>query len=251
MPHPVGAFASRHLSSRNPLIGMPDGYPIEYPLGFSISGSIEHADYRAAMVSLPVAHEDYVPEPTSRLRPVLGAGVTPTAGVHLGTSVTWGPYLNETLAPALLGRRSWTSFRQRVMAIDAELSRGYLETHAELARSSYDVPRRDTPLGGLTYYVEAKYTVAPRIYVAARYERNEYPYIQPFGDSSWIAQATNLYDGEVGVGYRVTSSRLLKLTYRSDRWRVDPAMRVFLRDGRALAMQLSQAFDIGELIDRR
>ena len=251
MPHPVGAFASRYLSSRNPLIGVPDGYPLEYPLGLSVSGSSEHVDYRAAMVSLPVTHEGYLPEPTSRFRPALGVGLTPTAGVHLGTSVTWGPYLNDTFGPALLGGRLWSSFRQRVVGIDAEVSRGYLETHAELARSSYDVPRRDTPLDGLTYYVEAKYTVAPRIYVAARYERNDYPFVQPFGDSSWTAVATNLYDEEVGVGYRVTASRLLKLTYRIDRWRVDPAMRVFLRNGRALAMQVSQAFDIGELIDRR
>jgi hypothetical protein len=251
MAHPIGAFASRRFSTRNPLIGTPDGYPTQYPLGVSVSGSTAQVDYRAAMVSLPVSHEYYVPDPTSRLRPALGAGLTPTAGVHLGTSVTWGPYLNETLSAALLGGRAWTSFRQRVMAVDAEVSRGYLETHAELARSSYDVPRQASTVRGLTYYLEAKYTVAPRIYVAARYERNDYPYIQPFRDSSWIASATNLYNGEAGVGYRVTSSRLLKVTYRRDRWLVDPAMRVFLRDGHALAMQVSQTFDIGELIDRR
>jgi hypothetical protein len=251
MAHPVGAFASRRFSTRNPLIGTPDGYPTRYSLGVAVSGSTQHVDYRAAMVSAPVTHEDYMPDPTDRLRPALGAGVSPAAGVHVGASATWGPYLNDELSSTLLGGRPWHSFRQRVVAMDAEVSRGYLETHAELARSSYDVPRGEKAVDGLTYYLEAKYTLAPRVYIAARFERNDYPYIQPLGDSSWIARATNLYNGEAGVGYRVTSSRLLKVTYRTDQWRVDPATRVFLRDGRALAMQLSQAFDVGELLDRR
>jgi hypothetical protein len=52
MPHPVGAFAPRRFSNRNPLIGAPDGYPLQYPLGVSLSGETQHADYRLAMVSL-------------------------------------------------------------------------------------------------------------------------------------------------------------------------------------------------------
>ena len=164
--------------------------------------------------------------------------------------MTWGPYLNDELAPGLLGGRAWDSYRQRVVAVDAQVSRGYLETHAELARSSYDVPSRSTPLYGLTYYVEAKYTVAPRVYVAARYERNDYPYMQPLSDSVWLAKSTNLYDGAMGVGYRITASRLIKVSYRADRWRVDPVTRAFLHDGRALAMQVSQAFDVADMLRR-
>ena len=30
---PVGAFAGRRMSNRNPLIGAPDGYPVTYPYG--------------------------------------------------------------------------------------------------------------------------------------------------------------------------------------------------------------------------
>ena len=251
IPHPIGTFASRQLSSRNPLIGTPDGYPVQYPLGVSVSGATDRVDYRAALVSLPISHESYMPDPSSRYRPAVGGGVTPTAGVHVGVSATWGPYLNETLSTALLRGRRWDSFRQRLVAVDAEVSRGYLETHAELARSSYDIPQRDGTLAGLTYYLEGKYTIAPRVYVAARYERNEYPYVQPVSDSSWVARTTNLYNGEAGVGYRLSAARLLKVTYRTDQWRVDPTTRLFLRDGRALAMQVSQAFDVGDMLDRR
>ena len=34
----VGTFAPRHLSTRNPLIGTPDGYSLKYPVGAEVSG---------------------------------------------------------------------------------------------------------------------------------------------------------------------------------------------------------------------
>ena len=248
--HPVGAFASRRLSNRNPLIGAPDGYPVQYPHGVMISGSASRLDYRAAAVSLPVSHENYAPTPSPRLRPALGAGITLATGVRIGTSATWGTYLSDSLTPALLGNRLWESFQQRVMALDAQVSRGYLETHAEMAWSRYDVPSGPDPLHGVTYYLEAKYTFSPRVYAAGRYERNDYPYLQPLPNGAWIASETNMYNTEAGIGYRFTPTRLVKLTYRADQWRVDPISRSFLPDGRAFAIQVSQGLDFSDLFRR-
>jgi hypothetical protein len=243
----VGTFAARRYSTRNPLIGMPDGYPLQYPLGVQASGARGPFDYRAAVVSLPVQHEGYTPVPTPTPRPALGAGFTPTVGARFGVSATWGPYLNRDLAPTLLAGRSWRAYNEGIYAADAQLSRGYLELHAELARSSYEVPEGATGIRtvrGLTYYTEAKYTLTPRLFAAGRFERNDYPYIQPVSDAAWIANPTNMYDGEAGVGYRVTSRTLLKASVRSDRWDVPPEMRAFLGNGTALALQLSQSFDV-------
>ena len=64
----IGTFAPRHYSTRNPLIGEPDGYTIDYPLAIKLSGEATHFDYRAALVSLPTSHDTYQPEPTGRLR---------------------------------------------------------------------------------------------------------------------------------------------------------------------------------------
>ena len=244
MPHPVGAFASRRFSSRNPLIGTPDGYPLQYPLGAALTGSTQRIDYRAALVSLPITHEGYLPDPTPKMRPAIGGGITPTAGIRIGGSATWGPYLNDSLTPGLLAGRRWDAYRECVIAADAQVSRGYLETRGEIAWSSYEVPARAALLRGLTYYLEAKYTIAPRVYVAARYERNDYPFMRPASDSAWLAQATNLYDGEVAIGVRLAPSRLVKLAYRADSWRVEPWLRSFLRDGHSVALQVSQAFDL-------
>ena len=243
----IGTFAARRYSTRNPLIGMPDGYPLQYPLGVQASGARGRFDYRAAVVSLPTYHEGYTPDPTPAPRPALGVGLTPTIGARIGASATWGPYLDRDLAPTLLAGRSWRAYNERIYAADAQLSRGYLELHGEIAKSSYEVP--DGAAGirtvrGLTYYTEAKYTLTPRLFAAGRFERNDYPYIQPLSDVAWIANPTNMYDGEAGVGFRVTSRTLVKASVRSDRWDVPPEMRSFLGNGTALALQLSQSFDV-------
>ena len=44
MTQPLGAFASRRYSIRNPLIGVPDGYPVQYPLGVQVSGARGRVD---------------------------------------------------------------------------------------------------------------------------------------------------------------------------------------------------------------
>jgi len=243
----VGTFAARRYSTRNPLIGIPDGYPLQYPLGIQASGASGPFDYRAAVVSLPVQHEGYTPEPTPTPRPAIGAGFTPAIGARIGVSATWGPYLDRDLAPTLLAGRSWRAYSEGIYAADAQLSRGYLELHGELARSTYEVPDGDAGIKtvrGLTYYTEAKYTLTPRLFAAGRFERNDYPYIQPISDVAWVANPTNMYNGEAGLGYRLTSRALLKASVRSDRWDVPPEMRSFLGNGTAFALQLSQSFDV-------
>ncbi|MDB4876967.1 MAG: periplasmic sensor hybrid histidine kinase [Gemmatimonadetes bacterium] len=241
----IGTFASRRFSTRNPLIGLPDGYSLDYPLGAEISGETTHLDYRAAMVSLPADHVGYVPSPTPRLRPAIGGGITPFVGLRVGASFTAGSYLNRDLAAAQYGATDWTEYQQRVFALDASFSRGYLETHAEFARGNYDVPGRTTGLTGYTYYGEAKYTLSPRLFVAVRLERNKYPFIRPAQTVSWSSRLTDFVDGETGVGYRLTSSTLLKASVRADRWWIRPGTPGFYgQGGHAIAMQLSQAFDV-------
>ena len=244
--YPVGAFAARRFSNRNPLIGQPDGYPVEYPLGAQISGVAKWLDYRAAVVSLPIYHDSYEPNPSAAARPAFGIGVTPTIGVHLGASGTWGPYLNDGYTPAELGGsgRTWSDFHQRILAFDAAASRGYLELHGELGRAWYDVPTIGNS-SGTTGYAEAKYTLAPRWFVAARAEVNDYPFIASFAPGVWTASRTDLNDYETGVGYRVGLSTLLKVSYRWDKWDVTPQNYTFVRPGgKAIAVQVSQAFDV-------
>jgi hypothetical protein len=251
MPSPVGAFAGRRFSTRNPLIGMPDGYPVQYPVGAVASGTAGWVDYRGGAVSLAVAHPGYTPVPDRAINPVIGAGITPVVGVRLGVSGTVSSYLNKSFTSAQLDARDWTSYHERIGALDAELSRGYLELHGEWARSEYDVPRRVGPARGTTYYVEAKYTISPRFFLAARRERNNYPFIAAFG-AAWASSNTDFHDTEVGAGVRLSPSTLLKGSYRTDTWVVTPANSAFIKPGgHAVAIQLSQSFDVMDLVTRK
>ena len=245
----IGTFASRHFSTRNPLIGEPDGYTLDYPYGVKVSGEVTHADYRIALVSLPTTHINYQPTPTGRLRPAVGFGVTPMVGLRIGGSFTVGPYLNSALDSTLPASKPWTDYNQRVAAVDFTFSRGYLETHAEGARGSFDVPGRTTPIAGFNYYGEAKYTLSPRFYLAARVERNKYPFIRRTA-TAWVSRLTDFVDGEAGIGVRLTTNTLLKGSYLADRWWVAPTAGFRGQGGHAIALQLSQAFDVMGLLER-
>jgi hypothetical protein len=244
----IGTFAPRHFSNRNPLIGTPDAYSLQYPVGAVLSGDFKYADFRAGAVTLPATHAGYVPTATPRLRPAIGAGVTPFVGVRLGGSWTEGPYLNDALSPLDLRDRSWSHYHQRVFALDAKASHGYLETFAEAARATYDVPGRAGAIMGYTYYGEVKYTFTPRFYVATRVERNAYPFIRSSA-GNWTARRVDFVNGELGVGYRAAAATLLKLSVRGDRWWVADNASGFLgRGGPAVVFQVSQSIDVKRLL---
>lgn len=250
-PSPVGAFANRRLSTTNPLIGSPDGYAVTYPWGAQVSGTTSHFDYRAALVSLPVTHEDYSPDPGPAVRPALGGGYTPVPELRLGASVTWGPYLNSDLGAALPAGADWKSYTQRVVAFDSRFSRGYFELHGELAFARYEVPNQTATVDGVTYYAEVKQTLSPRFFAAVRAERNDYPFIMPVGGSTWIARSVDVYNVEVGAGFRASAGTLVKATYRRGWYDVDPDLRAFLPDGYAFALQISCDLDVRSWFERK
>jgi hypothetical protein len=248
----IGTFAPRHFSTRNPLIGVPDGYTLQYPVGVKVSGNVGIFDYRAAMVSLPTTHVGYQPDPTPTLRPAIGGGITPIFGLRIGGSFTVGPYLNKDDSASIPAGTKWSDFHQRVAALDASYSRGYVETHVEAARGTFDVPLRGS-ITGFTYYGEVKYTFTPRFFLAVRAERNKYPFIRaattaggPYAD-----RLTDFVDGEFGAGYRVTRNTLVKASVRGDRWWVKPGSGFKGDGGHALAIQVSQAFDVIDMVEGR
>jgi hypothetical protein len=240
--HPVGAFGPRHYSTSNPLIGSPDNYPTQYPWGAQASGVIGRFDYRLAAISLPLYHEGYAPAPAHRARPAVGAGVTPATGFRIGVSATVGSYLAPDVADQLPAGPAWHSYDQRVLAGDIRFSRGYLELRGEVARAWYQAPTAGT-LSGDAEYLEIKYTWTPRLFTATRLERNNYPFIRPVQPTFWIGNVVALYNGEVGIGVRLTRNTLAKVSYRKDYWDVEPENRARFPNGQALAVQFSQRFD--------
>jgi len=246
----VGEFTSRRFSNRNPLIGAPDAYPVQYPIGVQVAGVARRVDYAVAVVDLPFYHEGYTPKPTRAWRPTARLGVTPVIGVRLAGSYSQGPYLNDSYSSTQLAGKSWRSYQQKIAAMDLAASVGFFELNGEIGWSRYQVPTHDEDVKGLAYYVEGKYTFTPRFFVASRLERNDYPFIDAFG-AFWVGNKTDFHNEEYGIGYRLTATTLMKASYRRDLWHITGSNAAFVRPGGdALAFQLSQAFDVMDWLDR-
>jgi hypothetical protein len=248
---PMGTFGTRRFSNTNPLIGAPDLYPVLYPWGALLSGGIGRIDYRAALVSLPSINPSYSPVPGKRLRPVVGLGVSIGPALRIGAALTHGSYLGPDQASVLPQGSAWQGYQQTVIAGDFHFSVGYVDTRAELAWSSYDVPTIAAPVRGLGWYTEIRVTHTPRIFTAFRFERNRYPFIRPISRTRWIGNPVMQMNGEAGIGYRVSNATLLKISYRRDYWPDEPAPGAPPSpDGYALAMQLSLTTNILDVFTR-
>jgi hypothetical protein len=244
MFHPLSVFGPRTFSTRNPLIGVPDTYSPVYPVGAMVSGDVGRVDYRVAAVSLPLTHRDYVPRASAALQPVVGIGYTPITGLRLGATAANGPYLNSGVPSSQTAGRDWQSYHLRQIASDIEYGVGHLDVRGEFDYASYEVPTAASMIGRAGY-LEGRYTVTPRFFVAARGEANHYPFIRPLAAGAWIARRTNFSDGETGIGFRVSNATLIKASYRWDKWQVTAANASFVRPGgHAIAVQVSRSFDV-------
>jgi hypothetical protein len=250
--YPVGGFGRRRFSNVNPLIGFPDLYPPLYPYGAVLAGVTGRVDYRLGAVSLPLANLNYTPEPSHRLRPVAGIGYSFGPDLRLAAAVTHGAYLGSSVDEALPAGTTWQDFTQTIAALELRYSRGYLETWAEAAWSSYEVPLNDDPLRGIGAFAEMRLTHSPRVFTALRLEYFDYPFIRPGTPTRWTTNVTTQMNGEIAVGYRLNANTLAKLAYRRDYWPQDPGPNAPpAPDGYALAAQVGVTTDIIGLFARR
>ena len=251
MTLPAGNFARRYLSSRNPLIGAPANYGIPYPVGIEVAGSVGRFDGLAAILDRPVTTEEVLlgENPSRAFRPLLAAGVTPIVGLRLGAYTTRGPYLTREWQSMLPAGDRWRSFQQRVTGMDLQFSRAHFELNGDFALSRYEVPR-NADGEGKNYYLEPKYTWSPRWFTALRLERSHLPYIWPVDGAPWYASVKKVYDGEVGVGFRVGPELLLKASYRYASERTRYKAYYNAEEGHALAFQVSYSFDVNSWIER-
>lgn len=250
--YPIGAFAARRFSNTNPLIGAPDLYVPQYPVGMIVSGAAGIVDYRVALLSLPLVNPRYTPKPGKSMRPVAGAGVSAGPGFRIGVAATRGPYLSKDLEAQLPAGAVWDDFSQSVVGVDARYSAGYIEARGEATWSSYEVPTVPDEVRGFGWYGEIRGTVTPRFFVAARYENSKYAFIRPVSQVFWVAAETRQINGEVGAGFRFNADALLKASFRRDHWPVQTApsgMR--FPDGYAIAVQFSRRLDVMRLLEEK
>jgi hypothetical protein len=247
MTQPIGSFSRRYLSSANPLIGSPANYVIDYPAGLSLSGSAGMADFLIAVTDKPLAHQVYLPEPSSSPRPSIAAGITPIVGFRLGAFATWGPYLAPEAEPWLAAGESWRDFDQRIVGFDLQYSRGHFELNGEMTRSLYEVPGQNDERG-IVWYLEPKYTWSPRWFGALRLQRSQETQVWMPWITDWYVTDEDSWDVEAGAGYRIDPHTVIKLAYRVERSDEDPDEGPVF--DHAVAFQLSCGFDVRSWFER-
>lgn len=139
----------------------------------------------------------------------------PMVALGLGLSGARGPYVareaTDALPPAARG-----PLRQHAAGFDAEYAAGYWILRAEAVWSGWDIP----PIAGTTkrrldalgLMLEARYKLAPGLYIAGRADHLGFGRLQTATRSfTWDAPVTRL---EIGVGYSILRNLLLKAAFQ-------------------------------------
>jgi hypothetical protein len=145
------------------------------------------------------------------------AGVAPVVGLSVGLSMARGPFVTRELRDALPAAAAAGSYEQTAYGLDGEYSRGHWLVRGEIIANSWRLPVVGTPripdplrlVGG---YVEGRYRLLPRVYVAGRLDRLAFG--QAIGShrvASWDADVTRV---ETGIGYYLRRTVILKAVYQ-------------------------------------
>jgi hypothetical protein len=129
----------------------------------------------------------------------------PVVGLIVGVSGARGAFVDRAIVDAyepLLGPRDYT---QDAWGVDGEYSRGYWLVRGEAIRTRWTIPKINTPfiedpLAANAAYIETRYRIGPRLFVAARGDRLSFSTItgqRVFGGepTPWEAPVTRLEGG--------------------------------------------------------
>lgn len=188
-----------------------------YDLGAMLFGTWGPVDYALAAIGGTVSSTTYATGNTnSDVGMVARLSVTPVTGFVIGAAYAQGAYMGDYSQPAPWGV-DVNEYRQQAVELDVEFSRGHAVFYGEAVLSRWPVPlpAGDQNLDLFGYYVEGKYTLIPRLYIAARVSG------LLFGKATLggLKQAWDydVAEFEGGFGYFIDRDVLLKVVRRETR----------------------------------
>ena len=188
-----------------------------YDLGAMLFGSVGIIDYAVSVTNGTVSETAYgVGNSNSDFGKVFRLAITPMTGFTIGGAYSWGAYLEETNTP-LPRVIDVNEYNERAAEIDIEYSRGHVVLYGEGVYTTWQVPleTHDDTFKALGFYVEGKYTVLPRLYVALRLSGLHFRDALLAGvQQPWDYDVT---EWEGGLGYFLDRDVLLKLVRRETR----------------------------------
>jgi hypothetical protein len=147
----------------------------------------------------------------------------PVSGLVAGASVARGQFLGRAAARAAsinVADGHDRAFTQTAWGGDLEYSRDHYLIRFETVGSGWRLPAVRTPalpksLGALSTFIEGRYKLRPRLYVAARFDHLGFSDVVGTRETlPWDAPVTRL---ELGAGYSLQRNLLLKVSYQHNR----------------------------------
>jgi hypothetical protein len=212
MPSPIGIGMLENRPDLNPVVSQHSAYYLPlprvdaeiprafliagtYPFGTQATVSSQRWDARFAVIDgSPVRGRSMLGSnrPPRLLNMVAGVGVTPRVGLRVGAAVAHGAYasVREVRDPSR-GDRDAT-----MVQLEGEWSFGYTRIVGEWVRSVLETARHDASTKGL--WIEATRTLAPRLFVATRWDSQYFEY-QPPGRTTLAHQHYTRFETIAGI----------------------------------------------------
>jgi hypothetical protein len=204
-----GSFLLRYDDAVNPLIDMPMSYGYYYvgvsDLGFTgaqVDSTLGKLDMRAQFVNSSPANRRTIFDTGQYGNWAGGIGYTIKQGLRVGVSSYRGPYLDRQYPFYFPGEASPRDLPATAVGLDAQWGQGPWNLNGEWQRFQMDyhvIPTFVDQVG----YAEARRTLHPRWYVAARAG-----YLRPSAGTGRDAY-------EFAVGYRPSRWELVKVGYEA------------------------------------
>jgi len=219
-----GWRASYPVGNRVPGPGVPIVSAYRWDTGVQAHYATAHADAAVAVTAGTLSNPRLGDDNDGRQWSARVA-VMPATGLVLGVSGARGAFVDRAIVDAyepVLGAHDYT---QESVGADAEYSRGYWIVRGEAIHSRWrlptiNMPFIEGPVGATTGYVETRYRISPRLYVAARADRLAFATIvgdRLFGGqpTSWDAPVTRV---EMGGGVNLQRNLTVRAIVQGN-WR--------------------------------
>ena len=135
----------------------------------------------------------------------------PSAKWNYGISASWGPYLRDQIKGLPAGKQV-EDFKQFILGADLRYSYRDWEVFAEVYLNRFEVPNVNDDVDSLSYYIEPKYKINSRWFVAARWNQQLYRKINVPGAGEQDYD-NDIYRIDLGVGAKWTRHFISKLQY--------------------------------------
>jgi len=226
-----GSFLLRYDDADNPLIDVPLAYGYYYKsvsilglTGAEVDLNVGKLDARAQLTNSSPANPRSIFDHDQYGNWAGGFGYTIRQGLRVGASAYRGPYLDREYAYYFPGEAPPHSLPATAFGVDVQWGRGPLNVYGEWQRFNLDY-RAIPTFKQHTGYVEARWVLHPRWYIASRIG-----YLR-------ANAGTSLQTNEFTAGFRPNRYQVAKLSYE-----IAPGQQSRSTRDNTLAIQLVTSF---------